>query len=44
MTGTLAGIGWSAARDIVAAPGFGSELQKLQPAATLGADPVKLGA
>lgn len=43
MTGTLAGMGWSATRDTVAAPGFGSELQKLQPA-TLGADPVKLGA
>jgi len=41
--GSLSGIGWSAARDTVAAPGFGSELQALQPA-QLGADPVKLGA
>lgn len=43
-TGTLAGIGWSAARDTVAAPGFGSEMQPLSSAAQLGADPVKLGA
>jgi hypothetical protein len=44
MTGTLAGMGWSAARDTVAAPGFGSDLQALQPAAALGANAVKLGA
>jgi VCBS repeat-containing protein len=44
MTGALAGMGWSAARDTAAAPGFGAELQKLQPAAALGADPAKLGA
>jgi VCBS repeat-containing protein len=44
MRGTLAGIGWSAARDTVAAPRFGSELQPLGSAAQVGADPVKLGA
>jgi hypothetical protein len=44
MTGALAGMGWSAARDTVAAPGFGSAMQPLSSAAQLGADPVKLGA
>ena len=44
MTGTLAGAGWSSARDTVAAPRFGAEMQALQPAAALAADAVKLGA
>lgn len=42
--GTLAGMGWSAARETVAAPGFGRAMQALHAAAQLGADPVKLGA
>jgi hypothetical protein len=37
-------MGWSAARDAVAAPGFGTQMQPLHSAAQLGADPVKLGA
>jgi VCBS repeat-containing protein len=44
LNGTLAGMGWSAARDTVAAPGFGTEMQALHSPAQLGADPVKLGA
>ena len=44
MTGSLAGMGWSSARDTVAAPRFGAEMQALQPAAALAADAVKLGA
>jgi Ca2+-binding RTX toxin-like protein len=44
MNGTLTGMGWSAARDAVAAPGFGTQMQPLHSAAQLGADPVKLGA
>jgi VCBS repeat-containing protein len=44
MNGTLAGMGWSAARDAVAAPGFGAQMQPLHAVAQLGADPVKLGA
>lgn len=43
MTGSLAGMGWSSARDTVAAPRFGAEMQALQPAAALAADAVKLG-
>ncbi|HTO48728.1 MAG TPA: putative Ig domain-containing protein [Burkholderiales bacterium] len=43
MTGTLAGMGWTAARDTVAAPGFGTELQTVHAPATVAADPVKLG-
>jgi VCBS repeat-containing protein len=42
--GSLAGMGWSAARESVAAPGFGKDMQALHSAAQLGADPVKLGA
>lgn len=42
--GTLAGMGWSAARETVAAPGFGRDAQALHSAAQLGADPIKLGA
>jgi len=44
MTGTLAGTGWSGARDAVAAPRFGAKMQGLKPAAALAADAVKLGA
>ncbi len=44
MTGTLAGVGLSTARDTVAAPGFGTELQTVHSAAAVGSDPVKLGA
>jgi VCBS repeat-containing protein len=44
MTGSLAGMGWSSARDAIAAPRFGAEMQALQPAAALAADAVKLGA
>ena len=44
MNGTLAGMGWSGARDTVAAPRFGAEMQALQPAAALAADAIKLGA
>jgi len=43
-TGTLAGMGWTAARDTVAAPGFGADLQAVHSAAAVGSDPVKLGA
>jgi trimeric autotransporter adhesin len=43
MTGTLAGVGLSTARDTVAAPGFGTELQAVHSAAAVGSDPVKLG-
>ena len=42
MTGTLAGVGWAAARDTVAAESFGREMQTLQPAAEVNAGPVKL--
>jgi hypothetical protein len=44
LNGTLAGMGWSAARESVAAPDFGKAMQPLHSAAQLGADPVKLGA
>ena len=44
MTGTLAGMGWAAARDTVAAPGFGTELQTVHAPATVSSEPVKLGA
>jgi VCBS repeat-containing protein len=44
LNGTLAGMGWSAARETVAAPGFGTAMQALHDAAQLGAGPVKLGA
>jgi VCBS repeat-containing protein len=44
LNGTLAGMGWRAARETVAAPGFGRDMQALHSAAQLGADPVKLGA
>ena len=44
MNGTLAGTGWTGARDAVASPRFGAEMQALQPAAALAADAVKLGA
>jgi trimeric autotransporter adhesin len=43
MTGSLAGMGWGAARDTVAAQDFGGEMQALQPAADVNAGPVKLG-
>ena len=43
MTGTLAGVGWGAARDTVAAQDFGNEMQALQPAAEVNAGPIKLG-
>jgi hypothetical protein len=43
MTGALAGVGWAAARDTVAAENFGAEMQTLQPAAEVNAGPVKLG-
>ena len=43
MTGSLAGVGWGAARDTVAAQGFGNEMQALQPAAEVNAGPIKLG-
>ena len=43
MTGALAGMGWAAARDTVAADGFGTEMQTLRPAAEVNAGPVKLG-
>jgi Ca2+-binding RTX toxin-like protein len=44
LNGTLAGMGWNAARESVAAPDFGKAMQPLHSAAQLGADPVKLGA
>lgn len=44
LNGTLAGMGWSAARETVAAPGFGRAMQALHSAADFGADPVRLGA
>jgi hypothetical protein len=44
MTGTLAGMGWGAARDTAAASGFGSQPQALLPAPPLAADAIKLGA
>jgi VCBS repeat-containing protein len=44
LNGTLAGMGWNAAHESVAAPGFGKAMQPLHSAAQLGADPVKLGA
>jgi len=43
MTGTLAGVGWGAARDTVAAQDFGGKMQALQPTAEANAGPVKLG-
>jgi len=43
MTGTLAGMDWGAARDTVAAAGFGADKQTLQPLAQLPDDSVKLG-
>jgi Ca2+-binding RTX toxin-like protein len=43
MTGALAGMGWGAAHDTVAASGFGVDKQKLQPIAQLQDDSVKLG-
>jgi hypothetical protein len=43
MTGTLAGMTWDAARDTVAAAGFGVEQQTLQPLAQLQDEAVKLG-
>jgi VCBS repeat-containing protein len=43
MTGTLAGMGWGAAHDTVAAAGFGADQQKLD-LAPLQNDAVKLGA
>ena len=43
MTGTLAGVGWGAARDTVASQDFGTEMQALHPAAEVNAGPVKLG-
>jgi len=43
ITGTLAGVGWGAARDTVAAQDFGGKMQALQPTAEANAGPVKLG-
>jgi VCBS repeat-containing protein len=43
LAGTLAGVGWAAARDTVAAPEFGSQMQALHPAAEVNSGPVKLG-
>jgi hypothetical protein len=43
MTGTLAGMGWGAARDTVASQDSGTEMQALHPAADVNAGPVKLG-
>ena len=43
MTGSLAGMGWGAARDTVAAQDFGSHMQALKPVAEVNAGPVKLG-
>jgi hypothetical protein len=44
MTGALAGMGWGAAHDTVAASGFGAQKQTLQPIAQLPDDAVKLTA
>ena len=43
MTGALAGMGWSAAQETVAAAGFGAEKQALQPLAAVQDDAIKLG-
>jgi hypothetical protein len=43
MVGTLAGVGWNAARETVAAPEFGREQQALQPLAQLQDGAVRLG-
>ncbi len=44
MTGTLEGMTWDAARDTVAAPAFGNDLQTIQPLAAAQDDAVKLTA
>lgn len=44
MTGSLAGMGWGAAHDTVAASGFGAQKQTLQPIAQFPDDAVKLAA
>jgi hypothetical protein len=43
MTGALAGMGWGAAHDTVAAAGFGADKQQLQPLAQLPDEAIKLG-
>jgi Ca2+-binding RTX toxin-like protein len=43
MTGALAGMSWDAAQETIAAPGFGTQQQTLQPLAQLPDDSVKLG-